>query len=572
MIKRLKKYPLTYFIFLFLILSFIFVSPILLSGNNIGIQDWDQQLAYLESARISVVNFGQFPFWNPYHCGGMPNFANPQSNIISITFLLVLFFGTLSGVKISIFIHYFIALLGFFLLSRNFKLNIGPSLIASVIFAFGGALSSALGVGMLSFIAIAYIPFVLLFFLRALEKEGKIWLNIFLSSIFLALSFYTGYQIPIIFLPIFFAYSVFETLFRKRFYPFMIFILIAGLSLLFILPKLVLGVELISAYPRLITDNSGYSLKNIFYLIFYLNQGYINNLPLKNISYGMDENSLYVGVIPFLLFVIGFFKSVKKQRSIILLFVMSFLLMVGNVYGNISIWNFLKNFPFYTSFRVAQRFRFDFIIFFALLSGFGFAFVSKKFPVNFRKPVEILIIFIVFINLLAVSYSSFLSKAFIILNPVSKISNTKFYSVTDYPVNYKYDPKVSMPKIFYYDNNYLPWGSEYTATSNNIGTINCYEPIPVVQNAVSRNSKNYKEEIYLIDNIGKVDIKYWSPDKVVVNLSSKGILVMNQNYDAHWLVKVNGEIQRSQQYNGLVSYKIDKPQEITFFYNPFYFN
>lgn len=182
-----------------------------------------------------------------------------------------------------------------------------------------------------------------------------------------------------------------------------------------------------------------------------------------------------------------------------------------------------------------------------------------------------IIIFVVFIDLFSVSYSSFFTKAFIIKDTGIKVSE-KFYSLTIFSVDYKYDNKMKIAKNFYYDNNYLPWGTEYTATKNNIGTINCYEPIPIKEYAIGKDNENYKGEIYLIDNKSKVDILYWSPNKVIVNLLSKGTLVMNQNYDSHWLIKVNGKIKNSKDYNGLVSYSIDKPQEVTFFYNPFYVN
>lgn len=572
---KFRNYQKIHYLLLFACLAFIFVLPILLSGKNIGIQDWDQQLAYLESARISVINYGQFPFWNPYHCGGMPNFANPQSNIISITFLLVLLFGTLTGVKISIFIHYVITLLGFFLLSKHFKLTNSSSLVASIIFAFSGVLSSALGVGMLSFIAISYIPFVLLFFLRAIEKKGNIKLNIILSSVFLALCFYTGYQIPMIFLPIFLAWSLLESVRHKNIRPFLLLLLIVGGFLILSSPKLFLSFQLLSSFPRLISDQSGYTLKNLYYFMFYVNQGYINNLPAKNFSYGMDENSLYVGIIPFTLFLSGLFYVIKKQKILIVLLVITFWLMLGNTIKILSLWNFIKIFPFYNSFRVAQRFRFDFLVFFALLSGFGLTFVVSKIPDKFKRIGEVVIILVVFINLFAVSYASFLSKAFIISNPFPSKTNTGFYSVTNYPVNYTYAPSVKMPKSFYYDNTYLPWGSEYTATKNNTGTINCYEPIPVAQNAKGKDDKNYKGEFYLVDNKGKVDIKYWSPNRIVIdvaNLSGTDILVINQNYDSHWLVDLKGTMVKSQNYKGLVSFPVNHPQEINFVYNPFYIN
>lgn len=43
--------------FIFLIQTFIFTFPFIKGDQNLSIQDWDQQLAYLESARKTVTEF-----------------------------------------------------------------------------------------------------------------------------------------------------------------------------------------------------------------------------------------------------------------------------------------------------------------------------------------------------------------------------------------------------------------------------------------------------------------------------------------------------------------------------------
>ena len=57
---------------LLLFLSILFSSSILGSGGNLGILDWDQHFAYFESARRTVIDYRQFPLWDPFHCSGIP--------------------------------------------------------------------------------------------------------------------------------------------------------------------------------------------------------------------------------------------------------------------------------------------------------------------------------------------------------------------------------------------------------------------------------------------------------------------------------------------------------------------
>lgn len=43
--------------FLGLVLSLVFLWPILASGDKYGIQDWDHQLAFIEFSRLSIVKY-----------------------------------------------------------------------------------------------------------------------------------------------------------------------------------------------------------------------------------------------------------------------------------------------------------------------------------------------------------------------------------------------------------------------------------------------------------------------------------------------------------------------------------
>ena len=100
----------------FCMLAVIFTWPILARFDNWGIQDWDQHLFYQDAPRTMLLQYGQFPLWNPYYGGGMPMLANPQSTFLSPVWIFVLIFGAVRGVKLEIVFYLVAGLLGVYLL------------------------------------------------------------------------------------------------------------------------------------------------------------------------------------------------------------------------------------------------------------------------------------------------------------------------------------------------------------------------------------------------------------------------------------------------------------------------
>ena len=45
---------------------------ILWQPMNLGFEDWDYFFQGYEAVKISIVHYGQFPWWNIWNCGGVP--------------------------------------------------------------------------------------------------------------------------------------------------------------------------------------------------------------------------------------------------------------------------------------------------------------------------------------------------------------------------------------------------------------------------------------------------------------------------------------------------------------------
>jgi len=578
MVKKIKftliQYK--YQVLIFLILSLIFTLPLILTGENLGIQDWDHQLAFLESARKTMLDYHQLPLWNPYHCGGMAGIGHPQSNIISITFLFVLFFGTVIGVKISIFFHYWLLAFGMYFFARYFKISKIGSLIASIITTFGGVLSSALGAGMLPFLSFSYVPITLYLYLNTLNLRKIHFKKIFLTGLLLAINFYSGYHILLIFSVFLLIFPFYFLIKQKNFYPLLNAFLIFVMFLILSFPKLILSIKLMLLYPRVIEDRSGYSLINLLYFLLSKIQNYHGAMFIKDFNYNTDENSLYIGIIPFIFFIYGLVKGFKKNKILVFGLFISFLLILG-YYSPFNLFALLKKVYFFNFFRVAQRFRFIFILFLSLFVGIGMDYLIENFKI--KKRLAFFLSGLIYIDLFIFSYINFFSKTFIIKNPASKIFKENlshnFKTVSNLNIEYHSQKKKDKPMLnLYYGGlpQYLPWSNEFLAVKKNLGIINCYESIPIDKNVVGEDQNKYRGEIYTLHK-REVKIDYWSPNKIIITVQpniGKDILVINQNYFPGWWVTIDGATKKAINYHNLIATEVNqKKQTIIFFYNPY---
>lgn len=572
MAKKHKKLIPNYVYLLALVLAFIFTLPILLSGKNLGIQDWDYYIGFFESARRSILVYHQFPLWDPYHCGGAPLFGNAQSAIVSLNFIFVLLFGSVVGIKISVFVHYVVGFLGFFILVKKyFSVSSTTAFLGSIIFTFSGVVSSALGTGMVPFLSFFYIPYVFYFFLKATEE--KTLKNAFFSGIFLSISFYTGYHIVFWFLPILTFYPALLSLRTRSLKPILVSILMFSFFLFISFPKLYGSLEFIHDHPRPLQDLSGYKLQQLPNFLFNKIQTY-HPKELKDgyFPLGVDEQSLYLGVIPFILFLIGLF-YLKGRWELVGLLLFSLWLMLG-INIKPSIWEHLKAFSLYSNARVAQRFRYPFILFVSLISTLGIEGLLDRIRKFLKiKKIIFLIMILVFVDLALFSHSNFFSKTFVLnndewtINHIQGEFHNQLYIGPAGGNHYVEGFPDSLKDTF----AYVPYSSKYVGVRNNVGLITCAESVEsVVSGNVKGNGEaGYRGEAYFENGDRIVKYLYWSPNKLFLFASdgASGRLIVNQNYDDNWSVKVGGKMYEAQSYDRLLSFELDGgAQEIEFIY------
>src|SRR5690606_31904526 len=195
----------------------------------------------------SLKDFGQFPFWNPYACGGYSSWGYVEggTNVVSPFLPLYLALPFPLALRLEVVGTAIISAIGTYLLAGRFTKSIGARALVAVLFAVNGRWALQTGSGHLWHCYYAYMPWVLYFFERAhglgrrLGDAPPRFFDPILAAVFLALMVYAGAIYP---LPhTIFVLAVYGTLLAiayRSWRPIALGLVIAALFIGFSAPKL----------------------------------------------------------------------------------------------------------------------------------------------------------------------------------------------------------------------------------------------------------------------------------------------------------------------------------------------
>ena len=153
------------------VLSVLMCAPLFVQPNGVGHFDWDVHLFYHASVLKTVIEYGQWPYWNPWYCGGNVLWQNPQVALLSPAYPLALVFSLPLAMKVNIVLHYFIGFVGMHLLLRQI---IGVRFLPiatylSCVFVACGALALHIAEGHPVFLPAFFLPLQLFWLCRAMS-------------------------------------------------------------------------------------------------------------------------------------------------------------------------------------------------------------------------------------------------------------------------------------------------------------------------------------------------------------------------------------------------------------------
>ena len=129
-----------------------------------GYGDWQWFHHMWEAGRTSIVRHGELPVFDPFHCGGVPLWGNPQAQVYSPTWaIFALPFGTTIGHKLYLLAHAIVGHAGMYLLCRRlYGLSQQSSFLAATIWAASGFFAWHGAGGHATFISFYWAPWLLL--------------------------------------------------------------------------------------------------------------------------------------------------------------------------------------------------------------------------------------------------------------------------------------------------------------------------------------------------------------------------------------------------------------------------
>ncbi len=551
---------------IFALIALVFVFPIFKDIQNWGTNDWDQHFFYYESARKSIVDYNQFPLWNPWYCGGSALFAHPESSFLYPLFIVNLLFGTVIGLKIQIFLHLIIGMFGMWLLSKHFKLAPFSSYLPAIIWMLSSWFASRMFVGHALYLSFTLLPYVFLFYLKSLRKIKFV----IISAMFLVLMILGGgttypFLLTALFLGV---YSFFKSLKNKSIIPIRNLMIIFVVFVLFGAVKLLPGFAFVKEVSQPMVDEQPSGFNTLYNSLFSRDQGYKSRIYYAETSFkekyysgnelvefdvkgravwAWHEYSAYIGIIPLLLFLVAIFVYFKRYWDLI---ITSFVFMVFYLGYKFFLWRLLTYLPLVKSLHGPSRAIMVFVFILAILAGLGASFIEKTKKIKFSKKhyVIIALILIVLIDLFSISAPIY-SKIFNV-NPLDMKERDDFLQVM-------------------VEDKYI---SQFPNLLQNVGSVNCYERVHPAYAAAPIMYSNrtlyplYNGEAYLFSNNKTQEFEF-SPNRFTVDVDTakEDKLILNQNYFDGW--KVKGK--EVEQFLGKASVSVSSgDKEVSFYYIP----
>jgi hypothetical protein len=204
---NLKKYlPYLFAVFFFLVLTFLYFSPVL-SGKTVNMHDDVMSAGNAKEAMDYYQKTGEYTWWTNSVFGGMPSNMIWGSYPYSLSSKLGSFIYSVIPAPVSVI---FLLMLGFFIFMISTKRSIWVAVIGAVAYAFGTYNLLYTEAGHLSkILALAYAPGILGGFSLLFNKKYA-W-GTFVTALFLSLEIYANHlQITYYFIFILLAYFLYE--------------------------------------------------------------------------------------------------------------------------------------------------------------------------------------------------------------------------------------------------------------------------------------------------------------------------------------------------------------------------
>ncbi len=485
----------------------------------------------------TLTHFHQWPFWNPYKCGGVAMLGNPESSIVTPFLLIYLAGGLLAGIFLEIYLHIAIGFAGGYVLGRELGLRPIACVVLAGMFPSSSWLPLHIAVGHLNFLPAVYFPWIIAMLLAACRLRRAFPAAI--GGLFCALTLTEGnytFLYTIILIAIV-ATTLATTMLSIR--PLIMAAIIGAFAFCLCALKFIPAAEALRLHPK-VFGASWISWTGAMISLFSRNQDVYRPSPSV---FWMTEYGAYLGA-PFVAFALaGIVGAPRRALPFVFGVVVFFLLFRGDTGPNALI-TYVRELPFGANIGICGRWGIPLVFCVSVLAALGAEFMCEHWSLWGPRVAAVLL-------------SVGLIDAWLVGSP-----------------NYRY--------LFHYDFERPPWSESFRQfwvetpiimtyiAEANMGSVNCQGfgyNVPPNKFILGYNQKGYLGEYYMSD--GTVAQKKWSPNRLSFDISATAAttLVINQNFDIDWQVESgNGTVTSDR---GRLAVEVPAGhQRLSIFYEP----
>jgi len=488
--------------------------PLLRPIDGMGFADWDFVLDKFEALRRTILEWGQFPWWNPWCRGGFPLAAEPQIGAVSLATPFVLAFGTTVGLRIAATLCVALAFEGADRLGRLWFRDRWASAAVGLIYALNGAVIVNTVWGYVIPMSYAGIPWLALhaFRLNRSRLDGLalgFWAAFIVLNGIQYLSLYAAILAGLVWLrALRVAPSGQRPLILNR------TVAAAGVCLLLCGWRLATVIDVLLDDAREWASFWDLPISSIVNaLIDRPDPRWTTEIPVRHLA-DFIETTCYVGPLVVALGLASLFNGWRWWHTMILV---STWLAIGSLrWYQPSRW--LADWPVFSSMHVVTRWRF--------LAMLGLGLAVGDLLNRWRHAADprwrwaaALVVFVIAADYLSLAHQQF---------PLA---------FRDAPIE-RFAPGPPVPTIVN-----VRAGKGYPCVARGYGVIQGFEPMlggyrrdaPTLRKA--REDPDYQGEAWT--DRGPVEPAFWSPNRIVFRVEPNESVTINQNPGSWWLV--NGE-------------------------------
>lgn len=357
-----------------LLLAVGYWSPAFLDPQATGFGDWQYFHHMWEVAWVAWVRYREIALFDPFQCGGVPLWGDPQAQTYGPWFLLALALGTTLALKVGVVLHTAVGLVGGYLHARDeHRLSPSASALASAVFCGSGFFAWHIAGGHSAFLPFYFAPLLAWSLRRAFDDVRYV---VAVAGL-VALTLHEGGVYP---MPYFVLLLLLETFGDRRAkdLPRALLVLVSSglLSLLLGAFRLIAVAIELRRHPRPTVIDDHLGLDELAMMLTAREHDW----HVPGHPYVWPEYCAYVGLLVVVLGAIGYHVAVRQGRMRLVVGTLVFgLLAMGNL-GVYSPWVLLHDVPVFGSLRVPSRFVVLFILHLGLVAAVCLDAFASRLP------------------------------------------------------------------------------------------------------------------------------------------------------------------------------------------------